>query len=81
MHKQLRQPYSHNYASTNTQEERTVMKAKFANSPQSALIAGTVLPAQGPPVVNISSYRHGNLAAAQSYIVQAYHGQPGIAGQ
>jgi hypothetical protein len=38
----------------------------------SALISGTLLLAQGPPVVNISSYRHGNLAAAQSYIVQAY---------
>jgi hypothetical protein len=36
------------------------------------LISATVLLAQGPPVVNISSYRHGNLAAAQSYIVQAY---------
>jgi hypothetical protein len=37
-----------------------------------SLISATVLLAQGPPVVNISSYRHGNLAAAQSYIVQAY---------
>ena len=37
-----------------------------------ALISGTILLAQGPPVVNISWYRDGNLAAAQSYVVQAY---------
>jgi hypothetical protein len=42
-----------------------------------AAVAGTTLTfvgmmfAQGP-VVNIDRYRHGNLAAAQSYIVQAY---------
>ena len=41
-----------------------------------ATIAGTLayagmIFAQGP-VVNIDRYRHGNLAAAQSYIVQAY---------
>jgi hypothetical protein len=36
------------------------------------LVSATLVLAQEAPVVNISSYRHGNLAAAQSYIVQAY---------
>jgi hypothetical protein len=42
-----------------------------------ATVAGTTLACVGmmfaqAPVVNIDRYRHGNLAAAQSYIVQAY---------
>jgi hypothetical protein len=49
------------------------MKNKFSKFViVSALVSGTILLAQGPPVVNISSSRHGNLASAQSYIVQAY---------
>ena len=37
------------------------------------LICGTVLYAQmNPPVVNIDPHRHGNMAAAQSSIVEAY---------
>jgi hypothetical protein len=36
-----------------------------------SLACVTVAFAQAP-VVNIDSHRHGNLAAAQSYIVQAY---------
>ncbi len=35
------------------------------------LFCGSAMFAQ-PPVVNIDHRRHGNLAAAQSYIVQAY---------
>jgi hypothetical protein len=42
-----------------------------------ATVAGTTLACVGmmfaqAPVVNIDRYRHGNLASAQSYIVQAY---------
>ncbi|WP_047495719.1 hypothetical protein [Terriglobus sp. TAA 43] len=50
------------------------MKNKIAAALVTAisLVSVTLLFAQGPPVVNISSYRHGNLAAAQNYIVQAY---------
>ena len=42
-----------------------------------ATVLGTTLACVGTmfaqaPVVNIDRYRHGNLASAQSYIVQAY---------
>jgi hypothetical protein len=42
-----------------------------------ATVAGTTLACVGmmfaqAPLVNIDRYRHGNLASAQSYIVQAY---------
>ena len=49
------------------------MKTLLIRSTLFCVVAGFagVTLAQGP-VVNIDSRRHGNLAAAQSYIVQAY---------